>query len=1110
MRYIYLAFLFKVSLIAIVNAQFTITPPSPSGAGLAKSANTNMDLYSGRATISIPLTSIANSNGMNIPIGLIYTTGGIKVQDIAGPVGLGWSLAAGGTITRTVKGLPDLEGNFYNTSSPEYGQIADGLKDGEHDDFYFSFPGGQGKFQVSKDGNSVYTIPYQEVEIKKYGTLDDCYWVITDIVGNQYYYGGTSASRETMNIERSNDDGTYDADEDDFTSTWHLTKIVPISKAGDITFSYVTGPNYFYEYFASIGYDSDGDGYFTEVSSELDLINTKVIIKSPKYLSQIETSLGFVNYYWADDRLGYELMYLDSINTKDYNLELIEAFKFNYFYFDANESFPGTPNPCTDRLCMRLGLESIEKIINKNRVTFKKFEYFKDNVIEGINHYALPPRNSPHFDHWGYCNNQGFPTGFGLINLLPLNSSNQYYVNSRYLNFERSKSCSLHKIIDHNGAFTNFIYEAHTPSSGGLRIKEVQYGEDENVLQSEKFYYTNGYKVNDPNYLIENESKGTVYSSSQNTLFDVNGATIGYEKVTKEYSNGGEEEFTFHTYSDKGDISASRTVVYYSFPIVFPDINLNTTKWWERGLLKQHEVINKESANPFTKKVINYNFNNTENILDNLYVISVPYGGGYIVYNYKTISKALTINIVDNYRYEGTSTSSLVKTQYYYVESPSGYQTSIRSKRNYIDGKEYLTEFRYPFDLYGILDPEPTGGDAAIGYWNMVDRHVVTPIETVVSLKNGDLGETEYSYISGQLNLFKKHNYGGEEYIVPTSTSQLALADPSPSHNFLSIINVAGSQMPLLDSDYRTVAQYAYSYDVNLNSDGALQSYTGSDGISTTYTWGHGNTLVTSESSNGFTTNYIYDPLVGLTKSTDPNNRDTKYEYDPYNNLKLIRDHEDNIIKRYRHHYKGQEEEMGGSIHVNANNLEISFVNESAESFYGDTRFIWDFGDGNVVETEDAFTTHTYATTGQYDITLSMINPEYNAAQISYNDLEVNTFYIRAWASIYCQSTGLFQTKSGDFHSGTSSTSHFLADDFSGTFCNGILQYKWQYRNQGASLWFLIDTFSSTEDWDYLDIPTHFTSNVGSYEVRLVMVDDCDQEFYSNTVVFNTYDQACP
>ena len=83
-----------------------VVPPSPEVSALAKFADVTISKYSGLPNVSIPIYTISLDD-FELPIELVYHHGGIKVEEMAGWAGLGWALNAGGSISRTVKGLSD-------------------------------------------------------------------------------------------------------------------------------------------------------------------------------------------------------------------------------------------------------------------------------------------------------------------------------------------------------------------------------------------------------------------------------------------------------------------------------------------------------------------------------------------------------------------------------------------------------------------------------------------------------------------------------------------------------------------------------------------------------------------------------------------------------------------------------------------------------------------------------------------------------------------------------------------------------------------------------------------------------------------------------------------
>ncbi len=84
----------------------TVIGPSPTAASLGKYVDNPISYFTGTPDISIPLAEVKEKD-FNLPIYLNYHPGGIKVDETPSNIGLGWSLNAGGVITRAVKDLPD-------------------------------------------------------------------------------------------------------------------------------------------------------------------------------------------------------------------------------------------------------------------------------------------------------------------------------------------------------------------------------------------------------------------------------------------------------------------------------------------------------------------------------------------------------------------------------------------------------------------------------------------------------------------------------------------------------------------------------------------------------------------------------------------------------------------------------------------------------------------------------------------------------------------------------------------------------------------------------------------------------------------------------------------
>ena len=102
---------------------------TPNAAELGKYGKTPVNYFTGLPTIQVPLTELRGKN-FTLPIYLSYHAGGNKPDLHPGWVGLGWSLHAGGCVTRVINGMKDETNKFER-------QALGGLTDGDHPGYYY-------------------------------------------------------------------------------------------------------------------------------------------------------------------------------------------------------------------------------------------------------------------------------------------------------------------------------------------------------------------------------------------------------------------------------------------------------------------------------------------------------------------------------------------------------------------------------------------------------------------------------------------------------------------------------------------------------------------------------------------------------------------------------------------------------------------------------------------------------------------------------------------------------------------------------------------------------------------------------------------------------------
>ncbi|MGC4101142.1 DUF5977 domain-containing protein [Ferruginibacter sp.] len=86
----------------------------------------------------------------------------------------------------------------------------------------------------------------------------------------------------------------------------------------------------------------------------------------------------------------------------------------------------------------------------------------------------------------------------------------------------------------------------------------------------------------------------------------------------------------------------------------------------------------------------------------------------------------------------------------------------------------------------------------------------------------------------------------------------------------------------------------------------------------------HLNTLRTVLPADALIYTYTYKPLTGVTSETDANGKTIYYEYDFANRLTLIRDKDNNIIKKICYNYAGQVENCSGLFYNDLQSINLA------------------------------------------------------------------------------------------------------------------------------------------------------------------------------------------
>ena len=476
--------------------------PDPQVWGMIKYSGQTPDLYTGTVRAEIPIYTYSDPD-FEIPVSLTYASNGYMPNTQANFVGLGWSLNAGGCITRRVQGIRDeLEDN---TMKGYYDYIKDGFSsdfaydsklgcignnityvpiedlshyETEPDIFMFNFLGYSGKFIIDTSGKArVFdtNVPCGEITVDISG-LDnnwpDSYIKIETGDGYSYTFGGLREfvgkidNNATTIIHSQHPKTSTGHNDPNNSDTWYLKKIVA-PNGRNVSFSYLIDNDTRMQTYEPIA------TYMTVASADMDA-----------YTGSIMTSLDGGWVFASSSANSWVIERIRHL-TLPHSIKIDNDFEITFSY-TARQNEKGilhaqyhelyTPKKlsgitATDlnsgaeimnaSLSYKYPASAGNQVIMLSKVNVSGLgeylmEYYKeDSSFPDIGSYAI--------DHWGYYNSSDATDAYDMLPDINLDPNYIEKIMSDNRNPDPTKSMTgmLKSIRYPTGGYTKYKYEAH-------------------------------------------------------------------------------------------------------------------------------------------------------------------------------------------------------------------------------------------------------------------------------------------------------------------------------------------------------------------------------------------------------------------------------------------------------------------------------------------------------------------------------------------------------------------------------------------------------------------------------------------------------------------------
>ncbi|TDS20878.1 YD repeat-containing protein [Maribacter caenipelagi] len=570
-----------------------VIPPSPETAALFKYQEYPMDYSTGLPQISIPLFEV-KSGELSIPISISYHASGCKISDVDGPIATGWSLHAGGSISRTIHGssdfgngsnenfpfpspfvTTDFNANFDDlayaesimqySGNPDLTNISDFL-DSEYDIFSYTINGQGGKF-IFKDSlnyKKPVLIPSKPIRINPIVVSDRLAGLkVLDEKGKEFNYGASETNSTQKGV----------------TTAYNIRTIISADKTDTINF------DYYGDIQQKKSFDENiilTDAIFPTPNLSPNYYKNTVAVNNTSFyqisrLSRISFKNGFAIFNLIENATGNET-----------NVENIEIFS-NEDITKPLKTIRFYRSPLHNKFNQTVVTHKLDSIIIEDKLNKAVEKYaFEHYPTPGSNNESNFYINPRYKDWWGYYNASDV---YDLIpeqevsTIIPYNVG--YTVGSsntnREPNLNAMMSGVIKKIIYPTGGSSEFVYEHNIYKSRednllkkgpGLRLAKLitndlignkEVNEFEYGLNNQKYGYLDleplpqyfrsekliiDFLDGGPNYYNVTHKRETIFHSSfVPQLNELSSRPVQYLNVTKYHGtkneNIGKTEFIY-------------------------------------------------------------------------------------------------------------------------------------------------------------------------------------------------------------------------------------------------------------------------------------------------------------------------------------------------------------------------------------------------------------------------------------------------------------------------------------------------------------------------------------------------------------------------------------